>query len=720
MKLTSRRGAVTLMWLLALLFSQLPEVSAQGTIPRAVRDYALPGETIQTIPPIHYGTDTYQVYYFVRGALDDPYGASLSGFNPNRLEERSIEALLVTRDDQVVADEETIRWVYLLARTSYNLHQSWFSDEIARIDEELVSQVEGLRRNPIFVLAFVQQNIKALFTLRREEYTEPLRGMLTAQAGVTDRGNEFANDLRAAFEESETVEEALDYTISLAKYSNDRKLRTLSAKAREVFQDWTHDTEQGRSFIDTRQGRIEIANGLEVLGLGIRMLWLTDFQQDRADWLAIHAGHFQQGEPLLDEDQAWAVALVQEEAEDDWTRRGYMVLDFVRDQVVELGAEWAAEELAKRWVQYAWQEWGKRTTGHLAAGAAYQVLLGFTIANLLYGMDDIYNNFTSADRADELRQRFRAGRLELQNMVWPEDPQHYDGELAEAYRAAYMLEALSAAQVYRSFADGVASSRLIFALADLVSGGMWTEAIETFREMADQYEADAEAELGHPRVINRAVELTLARLSTGSTVLHDSAVTGTPDFLTLEPGEAAELVFEIQNTGSVSWLPGQGYALINTNEESLGALPMQALAYEIPSGEIAQWTLPIVAPARIGLYWTEWQMARDGDAFGDKASSLVAVTPEGEIDIDIAALLEQWLDELQREIEDRFDQFLQDLADRFEEWLRRESERLLAELLDSLSQQCCGAAMIAPSILLLVVWKSGRQRRKRMGDRDRD
>ncbi|NIV37276.1 MAG: hypothetical protein GWN58_49990, partial [Anaerolineae bacterium] len=92
-------------------------------------------------------------------------------------------------------------------------------------------------------------------------------------------------------------------------------------------------------------------------------------------------------------------------------------------------------------------------------------------------------------------------------------------------------------------------------------------------------------------------------------------------------------------------------------------LPMQALAYEIPSGEIAQWTLPIVAPARIGLYWTEWQMARDGDAFGDKASSLVAVTPEGEIDIDIAALLEQWLDELQREIEDRFDQFLQDLAD---------------------------------------------------------
>ncbi len=201
---------------------------------------------------------------------------------------------------------------------------------------------------------------------------------------------------------------------------------------------------------------------------------------------------------------------------------------------------------------------------------------------------------------------------------------------------------------------------------------------------------------------------------------RDATLISSPSTLTLTPGEQSQLVFDIQNTGTVSWQPGQGYALINTNEESLGALPVQVLETEISPGSIAHWVVPITAPAQIGLNWTEWRMAHDGEPFGDTATCLVAVVPEGEIDIDVGALLAQWLDELGEEILDRFDQFLQDLADRFEEWLQRESERLLSELLESLSQQCCGAIVVAPAALLLVGWTSARRRRKRMGDRDRD
>jgi len=203
---------------------------------------------------------------------------------------------------------------------------------------------------------------------------------------------------------------------------------------------------------------------------------------------------------------------------------------------------------------------------------------------------------------------------------------------------------------------------------------------------------------------------------------RDATLIDSPSTLTLAPGETAELVFEIQNTGSVSWLPGQGYTLINTNDESLGASPVQTLASEIPPGNIAQWRIPITAPAQISLHWTEWQMAYDGEPFGDSASCLVAVVPAGDIEagIDIGALLAQWLEGLKQDIEDRFDQFLQDLADRFEEWLQRESERLLSELLESLSQQCCGAALVAPGAVLLVGWASARRRRRGMGERDRE
>jgi len=215
------------------------------------------------------------------------------------------------------------------------------------------------------------------------------------------------------------------------------------------------------------------------------------------------------------------------------------------------------------------------------------------------------------------------------------------------------------------------------------------------------------------------VDCTTCPQTFTSSESYDATLIGGPSSLVLHPNELGQLVFDIQNTGNVSWLPGQGYALVNTNEQSLGAAPVQALASEIPPGRIAQWVVPITAPEQISLHWTEWQMAYDGEPFGAKASCLVAVVPEGEVDIDIAALLAQWLEELKQDIRDRIDQFLQDLADRFEEWLQRESERLLSELLESLSQQCCGAAVMAPGALLLVAWTSGRRRRKRMEDRDR-
>ena len=114
-------------------------------------------------------------------------------------------------------------------------------------------------------------------------------------------------------------------------------------------------------------------------------------------------------------------------------------------------------------------------------------------------------------------------------------------------------------------------------------------------------------------------------------------------------------------------------------------------------------------------------MTRGDTRFGEVIAVPVLVVPDvEEIPTDVLELVTQWLKGLWQQITDEILQYLEDLADRFEEWLQQESERLVSELLESLSQQCCGAAMIAPGFLLLVVWTSGRRRRKRMGDRDRE
>ena len=92
--------------------------------------------------------------------------------------------------------------------------------------------------------------------------------------------------------------------------------------------------------------------------------------------------------------------------------------------------------------------YGKRTTGHLVAGAASAVFLGFTLGNLIYGLDDLYNNFKAGERADEMRRRFRAERMQVQDRARSASGVTFDGELAARFRVAYMLESLAAAQVF--------------------------------------------------------------------------------------------------------------------------------------------------------------------------------------------------------------------------------------------------------------------------------
>lgn len=188
---------------------------------------------------------------------------------------------------------------------------------------------------------------------------------------------------------------------------------------------------------------------------------------------------------------------------------------------------------------------------------------------------------------------------------------------------------------------------------------------------------------------------------------NDSTVISSDSFKVLQPGQTDEITFDVQNTGMVTWTPQGDYTLINTDGVSLGASPIQALTTEVPPGRIARWVIPITAPSQVGVNWTEWQMAYNEEPFGSMMAGLIIVAPEGEIDFDLLALLEEWVNELKEQISAELKEFWENLKRQFMEWLQNELERLWREFWESL----CGASAMAPAALLLGAWSiSHRQR----------
>jgi hypothetical protein len=201
-----------------------------------------------------------------------------------------------------------------------------------------------------------------------------------------------------------------------------------------------------------------------------------------------------------------------------------------------------------------------------------------------------------------------------------------------------------------------------------------------------------------------SVVLTEEGLST-----NDSIVISSDSFKVLQPAQTDEIVFDVQNTGSGTWRPGSDYALINTNGVNLGASPIQTLTTEVPPGRIARWVIPITAPSQAGVNWTEWQMAYNEELFGAMMAGLIIVAPEGEIDFDLLALLEEWVNELEEQISAELKEFWEDLERRFTEWLQRELERQWREFWESL----CGASAMVPAALSLGAWSISRRQRGR-------
>ena len=713
------------MLLLATLLSSLLVRPAQATAPQPPVDlqaYARQGERVVTLEPgLRYNGAIYHVHCYTTGELKPEAGVFFFQATPEYFQQHGITGFLVTADDRLVEKEETLRELFSLYRAAGYLYERQPPDQpLGNVDDTFVNDLRAITRNPVFV----EQQFKGLFTLRWEETAEALRGILTPQAVPPGAMEDFAGQVRVLADQGDTVVSAVDDTLEAARFSNSREVRELAKDVKSTFKSWRPVTEQGTSYVDLGGTRLEFANALDVLDLGIRLIWLAGLQQDRTQWLDDFAG-VATGTAALDKDQILATATVAAETRENWVQRSDIILDFVRDQSVDLGTKLGQEALAKLWVKWSWNTFGKRTVGHLVAGAASAVLLGFTIGNLLYGLDDLFDNFTAGERADELRRRFHDGRLQLQEQARREKRQGepYDGRLAAGFRAAYMLETLSAAQVHRAYSNGVEATvrKNLLALINPIAwfaGKEWRDAIQELRKMADRAELQAEEEIGHPAFVETAVDLTLARLKSPAYGLAASAEPGLIYDVVL-PDERATLRFVLHNDGETTWTAAK-YRLVATEGNPPGTPEALAPDRNVPQGATAAWSIAVPGYKTTGMRRISYRMSDGTRDFGDVVTGYVFVLPPQLKDAQ--ARIREQIDELQRQGQ----QTAEELAQRAWEAIQAELERQAKELVDKIGKeaerqaeelggdllgQCPGSAAL-PMGIVLAGWFARRRMRR--------
>lgn len=480
-----------------------------------VASFSRPGERVVTVqPPMRYAGHEYTVHYFTTATTGRSDAWIFVGATPEYFQQQQITGFLVTVDgNRVVEDEEMLRRIFELYPAAYLLYTAKTLTNLGLVDDEFVNELRNITRSPFFA----EQQIGALFTTRAEESAEAMRGLLVHRAKPADDIEEFGETLRKTVETSGSVIASVDETLEAARFSNNRQVRNAAKSVRDVFGQWKPVTDQVQSSVEVAGKQIEMFDALDFLELSVRLLWLSELQHDRAQWLNDYLD-FAVDDAAFDGDQLTANGIVQAEARENWLRRGVIILQFVRDTAWNSSVRLGGKTLADMWVKWSWKTFGKRTTGHLVAGAASSVFLGFTVSSLIMGLDELYSNFKTGERSDELRRKFRAGRLQLSIQVSAMGDNTYDGDVAARYRAAYMLESLAAAQMYRTYADGVEATVREGWLAVInpiawLRGEEWREAVRGLRSIAESVEQEAEETVGHPVFVDAAIGLVNERIS---------------------------------------------------------------------------------------------------------------------------------------------------------------------------------------------------------------
>ncbi len=486
---------------------------AQSDVPPA------PSGPVTIQPALSFGGHTYTVEYESTGSYRAADANLFFAGTADVFSQHGITRLIVRQDGTPVTDAALLREVFLRYSAAYLLYERSSTEPPSSVWADLLDDLHKVTLNP----AFLVQKAGALFTTREDETLEALRAMLSTQKAPDWLEQVAAGTGEAAGQGNQALG-AFQATLDAMKYSNFDSVRRDEQAVRALLEDWRPISEQGTSFIEVGGDRVHLTNALELLPLLVRMVFVADLNHDRAGWLQTYAAS-EAGDAGLDADQLSAAQRAGAEFQNAWFQRADVLRSFVHEKSGELAVALGAKELSSRLVAWSCNKFGLLHTWPSWFGQAVSgVGLGLALGDLLFGMDDLYHNFTVAERAYELYQRFRTGRRALRDAAAAGGKATYDGDLAERYRVAFVLETLAGVQAERSYGDGV-RARVGNGWLDYLSpiawfkGSEWEQAVAGIRKRADQDEKLAELYAGHPPFVEVAVTLAGGVPATAATAV---------------------------------------------------------------------------------------------------------------------------------------------------------------------------------------------------------
>lgn len=439
-------------------------------------------------PPLTYDGATYQIHYLSTGDYTRTDADLFSLATPALFESRGITALVVTRNDEVVHDEATLRHIFQLYAAAYYLYHGELPiGELPSLAEELQKILEN---NLIRAMELDQ-------LLRRPEsqYTEVLRAMLTDSKQASSQMESLYNQ---AFQETpKRVEDALGAFRVVLKDQQSQLLKEISEELSSSYQK-----------LDTNTAWNQYQ--LKLMRLLFSMLFTSHLQEARANWLQTYINTFSDDVGGLERSQLRGVQTVLIEAESDAAQRAGIAIDFASDEVIgELINK--AGDVAPPVVARLAEKFGYQLSTHALSSALGAVSVGVSLNSILYGIDALLENFTLAQRAEELRTVFQIKRQFVQKQVTTTEPVTYDGNLVEQFWVAHLLESLASITAQHYYADGIIANQSIpnpVTFLNKVRGQNWQTAAEGLHQNADEMETTLLNKFASPLYLDAAILLS--------------------------------------------------------------------------------------------------------------------------------------------------------------------------------------------------------------------